>query len=275
MIIVYYDESGDDGWPGASDLFVLSGIYISEWNWKNVFTEIQSFRRDIRDSIGLGIRREIHTKDFLENRKEYHHLKLKDNKRKDFITKYCDLVSSLKINVVNVVIDKSAIYDTNYDISERSLTYSIQRIDNHLYNNETVLEEEGFNLQKENMIIFTDPGRIGKMRKTARKIQVINPIPSKEKSGGYYDKPIERVIEDPVQKESHHSGFIQISDLVATLNFQYMKNKLGLGTLPGRIRKFLTHEDIQTWLNILEPVFNVKASSENKYGYGIVCYPKK
>ncbi len=72
MHLVYYDESGDDGFPAtASPLFVLAAVYCPEGDWKPNFDRLQAFRRELaRDGL-LPFDLEIHTKELLLNKKPY------------------------------------------------------------------------------------------------------------------------------------------------------------------------------------------------------------
>lgn len=65
------------------------------------------------------------------------------------------MISRLDISVVNVIINKKGITDTEYPILENALTYNIQRIENN---------SKG----EWNYLIITDKRRLAPMRKTAR-----------------------------------------------------------------------------------------------------------
>ncbi len=123
-------------------------------------------------------------------------------------------------------------------------------------------------------MIFCDKGRVGKMRKTARKIQRINYIPSRFQSGASYRKEIEGMIEDPIEKDSRESYFIQISDIVAyTLYLYSVRNLLNpMRNWSRRSLKVLNYGDEVSAMDRLLPVLNTKASRNNQYG--IVHYPK-
>ena len=43
MRTAYFDESGDDGIPGSSDLFILSNLYMHERDWKDNFEIVHVF----------------------------------------------------------------------------------------------------------------------------------------------------------------------------------------------------------------------------------------
>lgn len=142
------------------------------------------------------------------------------------------------------------------------MTYNIQRIENTLkrYNEE------------ENFIIITDEGRVGKMRHTARRIQKINYIPSKI-SNYPYRQEIQRLIEDPLPKNSEESYFIQISDLVSYIVFLYSLKEFNDSKWANRVANKLIYSDVRNCLNIIKNVLNLNATLNNEFG--IVHYPKK
>lgn len=262
MIITYFDESGDDGFPAmSSTLFALSAIYLHYQNWQTVYREIYEFRRHLRDHYAIPIKMELHTRDLLLNKKPYSALRIADEQRIAVVEECCHFLASLEIQSINVVINKSAIRTPDYDILDRAFTYAIQRIENSL---SAVNPADRF-------MIIVDSGRVGKMRKTARRIQRINYIPSRY-SSSHYRREIQRLIEDPLDKDSGESYFIQFCDLIAYLVYQHKQIELGLGAPPRRIPTAFTHALITSWLDNLKPILNLQASRTDPYG--IVCYPK-
>ena len=170
MFIVYYDETGDDGYPKySSPLFVLTALYLHYLNWKDTYQKIFQFRQHLKTTFGFPVKLEMHTKYFLLNKNPYRTLNFSDEDRILMIDRFCDLISQLEIKIVNVVINKRKIQHADYKVLDRALTYSIQRIENDL---------SKIGPTKKFMII-TDEGRVGKMRCTSRRIQKINFIPSK------------------------------------------------------------------------------------------------
>jgi hypothetical protein len=259
MFIAYYDEAGDDGWPGSSPIFVLTSVYLHDSQWKSTFSQIQNFRRRLRREIGLKVATEFHTKHFVLDK---NHLGLSDNQRVAVMDQFCDLIASLDVKIINVVINKKRIRDSNYGILDNAVTYSIQRIENDL-------DQHSGN---ERFLIITDPGREGKMRSTTRKRQVFNPIPSKMTPGSSHLKNIQRLIEDPLPKDSKTSYFIQVSDLVSYVVYLHMIRKLGVANYARRMPPIVDENKVSDWMNRLRGSLNLNASTMN--AYGIVCYPK-
>ena len=263
MYIAYYDESGDDGFPSySSPLFILTAIYLHYMKWKDTYAAIRDFRSDLRKRFNLPIKWEIHTSHLLLNKKPYGALGLPVGERISIIDSCCKLIGSLDLKIVNIVIVKPRIQQDNYKILDTALTYSVQRIENDL---------DPSSHPENRFIIITDEGRVGKMRKTTRKIQRYNPIPSRFRPTTY-QREIQSLIEDPLPKDSKESYFIQLADLVTYIIHLYVVTEMKIGTFPKRMPQEVTPERVKSWLETLKPSLNLKASGTDEYG--IVLYPK-
>jgi len=262
MYIAYYDESGDDGFPVySSPLFVLSVAYLYYLDWKDTHLKLREFRAQLKKDFGLPIRWEFHTKKFLLNKWPYRELNLDDAKRIQVLDLFCALVSQLGLKFINVVINKSKITNKTYEVLDTALTYSIQRIENDLV---SMSPDKKF-------MVITDPGRLAKMRRTARKIQKINFIPSKFNPQPLR-KEIKLLIEDPLQKDSRESYFIQLVDLVVYVVYVYAVKTLGIEGLSKRTPAGVNSAKVVGWMEQLKERFNLKACEADPYG--IVWHPK-
>lgn len=263
MRIVYFDESGDDGFPSySSPLFGLTSIYMHYLSWKENYEAVLDFRKRLKAEFNFPVKIELHTKYFLLDKHPYKELKIKNDDKKEIISLFCHLISKLDLKVINVVIIKERLTNPKFEVLDTALTYSIQRIENDL---------ESSSNPKNRFMIITDPGRVGKMRKTTRKIQRINFIPSKYSTINYR-KEIKYLIEDPLPKDSKQSYFIQISDLISYLVTLFSIKNFDIAELPNRLKGYTDYSEIKNWLKILKPVFNLKATRSNEYG--IVYHPK-
>ncbi len=263
MHIAYYDEAGDDGYPQySSPLFVLSSLYFHYLNWRPSFNAILEFRRYLKSRYDFPVRMEMHTKHFLLNKKPYGRLKLSDNDRIEIIGLYCDLIANLDVKIINVVIVKPRIRKPDYLVLDTALKYSVQRIENDL--------DPASNPSQKFMII-TDPGRVGKMVKTTRRIQRINFIPSRYGPTSYR-REISALIEDPLPKNSDESYFIQLTDLVSYIVHLYSVEQTGASTFPARTAHFLISDTVKLWMERLKPSLNLNATTRNPYG--IVFHPQ-
>lgn len=263
MRIAYYDESGDDGYPQySSKFFVLSSLYLHYMKWQTTFEEIKEFRRDLKRSFGIPITMEMHAKHFLLNKKPFRALGISDQDRITGIDLFCDLIANLDIKIINIVIVKPRIENVNYEVLDTALKYSIQRIENDL---------DPTRNPNEKFLIITDPGRVGKMRKTSRKIQRINFIPSKF-SPRSYRQEIQSLIEDPLPKDSKESYFIQLVDLVTYIVYLHSITETGIGHFSSRLPTAVATSKVTEWMERLKTALNLRASSRNPYG--IVYHPR-
>ncbi len=224
MYLSYFDESGDDGYPGSSPLYVQTAIYVHYQVWNDTFNALYQFRKQLKETYGLPIRLEMHTKPFLLDKPPYKRYDFQDKTRVEIIEKFCEFLATLTVKTVNVVINKDKISGPGYDIFDNAMEYTIQRLENDL----------GKIDPSSKFLIITDEGRVGKMRRTARRVRRINYIPSLLQPGTYYEAKITKLIEDPLPKNSNQSYFIQASDLIATVAYYYQLLKLDRLSFPTR-----------------------------------------
>ena len=258
--IVYCDETGDDGNNiSSSSAFVLTSIYMPRSKWQNNYDAIKEFRKTLKEEYGFHVGQEMHTKFFVTDKNPYRAYGWSKEQKIDILKKFTVMIASLELSVVNVIIDKSKIHNSDYHVLENALTYNIQRIENDSNGNW-------------NFMIITDEGRIAPMRKTARAIRAYNPIQSQ--FGGYINKPIKNLIEDVLEKDSKESHFIQICDFVSYFVHLYYKIYYEHKDLPNRVGKLIDKDfvgRVMATFNV-NGILNLKASSEK---YGLVIYPKK
>lgn len=259
MHLVYYDESGDDGFPACtSPLFVLAALYCPAGDWRENFDIIQSFRRQLAKEKILPFDLEIHTRELILNKKPYAPLRLPDEVRLEILDRFCQLIAQLSARAVVTAVVKPWVRKATFDVLDRALSYSINRI-------ETDLRGADHN----RFLIITDQGRVAKMRHTARRMQRINYLPS-QFGADSYRREIRHLIEDPLPKDSRESHFIQIADLLACLFYLHAGLETGTADFPRRCPAGLTAERLESWLNILRPMLNEKASRSHPYGLVVI-----
>ena len=94
MHLVYYDESGDDGFPDfASPLFVLSAVYCQALDWRENFNVLAGFKRQVAKDFNLPFNLELHTKELLLNKKPYASLRLSDAERVEIMSRFCQVAA--------------------------------------------------------------------------------------------------------------------------------------------------------------------------------------
>lgn len=260
MHTVYYDESGDDGYPHySSPLFVLSAVYCPASDWRENFDSFAKFRAELAREFNLPFKTEFHTHELLLNKKPYRALQLADADRLAIVKRHCQIASQLSLRVLTTAIVKPWITVKNFPVLDTALSYSVNRI------------ERDLSQQSQNrFLVITDEGRVGKMRSTTRRMQRINFVPS-QYGTGTYRRDIKHMIEDPLPKDSKESYFIQLADMVARLFYLKLGVDTGLVAVPNRYPEGFSPATTEAWLEILKPILNLKATS--KHPLGLVIAP--
>lgn len=257
-VIAYFDESGDDGLNNyASETFILTSLYMHASNWNENFELLKKFRRHLKEKYGILVKEEFHTAHFFKDKDPYRKYNLTNEQRKEIVILYAKVIATIKGKIVNTIIDKEVVVNSNYPVLSNALTYTIQRIEND---------------SDWRYLIISDKGRISIMKKTARSIRNYNPITSMFNNDNYYNSPIKNMVEDILEKDSKESYFIQICDFVSYIVNLYYKYVVKGKKMPKRIEEWLTTNDIIILMKILKNAFNLNASSSNEYG--LVIYPK-
>lgn len=198
MVLSYFDESGDDGFPQrSSDLFVLASLSMLETEWKHNFGQLHLFRQTLSKRYAFPVKQEFHTREFIQDKNPYHG-KYAPELRREILFEYVRFLATLRLQGIITVIDKTKIKNKDYDVLEKAFTYNIQRIENGLKKRSSPTEL---------FMVITDEGRVGKMTKISRKIQRINYIPSRFEASSTRQE-IQLLIEDPLPKNSSESYFI-------------------------------------------------------------------
>lgn len=122
MQIAYFDETGDDGYPGySSEIFVLTSLYMCQNHWKSNYEEMHKFRQTLKKEYGLPVKQEFHTKDFITDKNPYHG-KFPSEKRREILFRYCELVTKMEIRIINVAINKLKINRPKYNVLKKFLS---------------------------------------------------------------------------------------------------------------------------------------------------------
>ena len=259
MHLVYYDESGDDGFPAyASPLFVLSAVYCPALDWRENFDIIAGFKRQLAKDFNFPAKLEIHTRELLLNKKPYAPLRLSGADRTEIVRRFCQVAAQLSLRSISTAVVKPWIKKPDFSVLDRALSYSVNRIETDL---------RGATANR--FLIITDDGRVVKMRSTTRRMQKINFVPSKM-DGTPYQRDIRHLIEDPLPKDSKESHFIQLSDLLAFLFYAHTARETGIASLPHRSPPELNHDFVIECLDTLKPLLNLKACATHPYGLVLI-----
>ncbi|HEY0323090.1 MAG TPA: DUF3800 domain-containing protein [Pyrinomonadaceae bacterium] len=259
MYLIYVDESGDSGRKaGGTPFFVISGIIIHESYWNEVFQSMIYLRRRWSMMYGIPQRISLHATDIVNGHGDYHHSQYGLSTDNRFAIYYdaLEFLASLKdkIHILNVFIRKDKILKADLDVFEWGWKFFIQRFHNSIDTGGVLFQEKNYGM------LVTDRTHDDHLRKLLRQMRAFNYIKSKVAgTTPYYNVLTTRVLDDPVPRNSRHSYFIQMADLVAF--------SLARRDYP---RPVLARHGFETYFNILDPVLLKQASSDPQ---GIYYWP--
>lgn len=264
MFFVYVDESGDDGFPGSSDTFINSAVQIESKDWNIFDKRIVKFREKLNVETKFLNKYEIHTKHIIDRKKPFYSLNLTDDEIKKLFREYAEFLSKQKISITNVVIDKTKI-KKEFRIFDKGVDYLLNRI-----NTTISVKYRHYSKDDKYFLVFVDKGRIGNWESLVKRMKQNNLLKTKKR--GSHNIPLKKMIEKPIQRDSHKSHLLQVSDFVATIIHKYYRLKV-LNIAPRSKVAYFDLNYVEEILDILKPILNTDACKKNKYG--IVYFPEK
>jgi hypothetical protein len=256
---MYVDESGDPGlWaPGTpvhlrpSPHYILTGVIIPAPLWQTCLTVMVDVKRTLRQSYGLRVRDELHGAELIHPRGNQAYKRIGGRKRRVSLYTYVlrEVAAQMpQTKIVNVHLNKANPYYASStapgaDPEERAWEWLIQRFSNHL-----TRDCDG----DLGMILADETNEI-KVRRVVRKIRVHNQVGSMY--GGSYSVSVRNIVEDPVMRNSQHSYFVQIADLVSHALYRQLYPK-------GSYRKY----NIDRLFDLVDPLLLKAANRKDPQG---------
>lgn len=218
MYLAYADESGDSGYQGSpSDLFVLSILLVHEQDWLRTLDRLVTMRRYLRDTYGIPPVAEIKASHLIQRkgvikrlgldpaqRHEIYNLAMKFQRKEGVFTAF------------SVAIDKTKIKRRERDPRQFAWSFAIERLDNFAGH------------KGEYISLYPDAGHGYFIRKMVRRMRRFHRVPSAF-GPGQLEAAALRVVEDPSDRQSHESYFIQLADLNAYASYRKVQPTSKLG----------------------------------------------
>jgi len=229
-------------------------MVFHEMRWNDLLESLINFRKELRDSKGLKLREEIHAEKFINRPGPLK--RIPRNDRLDILKKCLDWAANEPdLNIITVRVDKVRVDKERVisDVFEKAWAVFIQRFENTLSNHNfrgpSNPDDKGF--------IISDNTDGKKLTALIRKMRRYNPIPNWGAmfEGGYRDIPLRNIVEDPFFKDSAHSFFHQIVDVVSYSARQIYETNNYMRKKGGR-----------NFYKRLLPVLVTQASRSNEYG---------
>lgn len=207
MFLCYFDDSGDAGVPSATlhsptNWFILNCVLVYETNWLQTLDELVNLRRTLRDDYGLPPRDELNGIHFRSGKGIFRDRGIGRAKRMEIYHFIMNFESSLPIKTFSVAIQKEQAAKKGWNPRYCAWTFALQRLDKMC------------SKEDDRCTIFPDEGHSGFIRQRIRSMRRYHSVP-KHYDPGTFRLPISRVLEDPNERKSHESYFIQLADLNA------------------------------------------------------------
>ena len=202
MYIYYTDESYD------RQKFAVTAFGIADKTWLSCLDKIKNFRKTLRDRYGIKLKFRLHARTFIRHCNDgAAKYPLSLSHRREVFEKCLDLVATLPVEIINICLPLSNFgIDTNR-VHEAALDRLFNRIQ----------ATASSWTRKTYAITIFDRGKEKQITKLSRKMSVFNYIPSQFGgwSGGKQSRNIviDRVLEDPIFRDSADSYFLQLEGL--------------------------------------------------------------
>jgi Protein of unknown function (DUF3800) len=180
---------------------VLSCVLVHHSKWQDSLDSLVTMRRAVRDKHGISMAAEIKATQIRKGRGPLEPLHWSLATRMAF---YADLLLSAAgrlphVRIFSVAIDKGLANDRRAEPRETAWIYALQRV--HRF-----CEEES-----DEAMLFPDEGHGPFIRRLVRRMRRFNRVPL---LGGSQSRSVktDRILEDPNDRSSHDSYFIQLAD---------------------------------------------------------------
>jgi hypothetical protein len=199
------DESGDPGQRSAVPTYTVGTVLVPAHRWVDEFERLIAFRRYLRREFGLKLRTEVKGRQLAQGIGPWVDLALPKRIRSRIYRSFMRFQDrGHAIKTYAVVIDKAdpRCTDTGM-IRETAWRYTLQRIETFArHNNET-------------MLLVPDSGQYFWFRGLARQMRRFSFVGSLYGAGPLRRDLLRILIDDPVERDSDQSYFIQLADLNA------------------------------------------------------------
>jgi hypothetical protein len=206
VYLAYIDESGDSGptASGGSKTYTLGCVLVEAARWPDVFDELISFRRFIRDTFRVPVRAEIKSSELVAGKGVFRHLKTPDVERRAIFRLHMSIQPKLGLRAFAVVTPKEDLARNHPSANPRDTAWEalLNRLERIMF------------YDKHPILVTHDEGEDPIVRKLARKARRAGTAGSRFGTG-MLRVPARLLIDDPVPRRSSQSYFIQLADLDA------------------------------------------------------------
>ena len=210
VFMAYIDESGNKGLNG-SYCYSLGVVLIDSAVWPSAFNDLIAFRRQAKQRFGIPVRAELKANFLLHNKGPLRALALSESARFAVYRAHMRMLHKIGAQCFAVVIQKQllATKQPGRDPFEVAWEYALQRLERFATKSPT------------NVLIVHDEGEPRAIRALSRKARRAGTAGS-QFGMGYLRVPFDRLVDDPVSRDSQQSYFVQLADLCAYAAFRHV-----------------------------------------------------
>jgi hypothetical protein len=203
MYLTYFDESGDTGLVNSpTTWFVLNAVLVHEQVWLDTLDALRGFRRELRTKYGIPVQNEIKALDFRYGRGPFKGLHISRKQRFDIYRQFMEFEATLNVRTFSVAIGKAGAFANGWEPRTTAWQFAMERIQRFCESRDDYAT------------IFPDEGHGFFIRALMRQMRRFHYIPARF-GGSARSMKIERVLEDPNDRQSQESYFVQLADLNA------------------------------------------------------------
>jgi hypothetical protein len=205
VFYAYFDESGDAGYvKSPTRTFTLSCLLVHDSQWLAALDKCIAFRRYLKAQFGVPVRAELKAAWLIHNQRDIKAANLPFQARMSVYRAALRFQRKTKLfRAFSVLVDKEKVASpSKVDPRANAWEFAIQR-----------LERFG-SANKENIHVVPDDGHSEFIRKTLRAMRRFSNVPSAY-GQGTLDRKAKNILEDPSDRKSRESHFIQLCDLNA------------------------------------------------------------
>lgn len=201
MYLVYFDESGDTGVVNSPTAwFVLNAVLVHETAWLSTLDELVNLRRSLRDRYNILPEKEIKGMHFRKGQGAFAGLEISRRKRFQIYEEIMDFQAQLKIKTYSVAVNKASARRAGWESRLAAWKSALEHLDHYCAT------------QNEYATLFPDEGHgyfVTQLVRSMRRYNAIVP----PFGGSPVQVPVDRILEDPSDRKSEDSYFVQLADL--------------------------------------------------------------